>query len=143
MKEVPYARVRVINFFSARKMKADMDKKIENLQGSTSVHADHSLSPVPTPASALPTATVSEMASFYAELNQCSIKPVALSLIKSYAETFVVKSRTIPTITDLFYKRYLDYSYPDLLHACSEGRVQLSEGNIEQVERDTGTSERK
>ena len=69
--------------------------------------------------------------------NHCTIKPVALSLVRPYAESFIRKSRDIPAIPELFDKKYLDYSYPDLLHECSAVTVQLSDANIQQIEMDT------
>ena len=40
----------------------------------------------------VPAPSEEEMSSFYAELNNCKFKPVALSLVPSFAESFVLKS---------------------------------------------------
>ena len=84
-----------------------------------------------------PPPTPSEMDLFYSELGKCDTKAVALSLIKPHAEAFVKKSRNIPTVSDLFDSKCLDFSYPDLLKACNEVKLQLSESDISQIEQDT------
>jgi len=43
---------------------------------------------------------------------------IALSLIPEYADSYVVKSRTIPTLSDHFNQKYLDLTYPELLRFC-------------------------
>ena len=43
---------------------------------------------------------------------------IALSLIPEYADSYVVKSRTIPTVSDHFNQKYLDLTYPELLKFC-------------------------
>ena len=79
-----------------------------------------------------------EMNTFYAQLSKCSdSKPIALSLISQFAKNYVLESRTIPTINDLFDKTYLNLTYPELLKICNDVTVELSKEKIEQVERDT------
>ena len=77
------------------------------------------------------------MDAFYAELNKSGSKPIALSLVPEFAHSYVLKSRTIPTINDLFNKKYLDLSYPELLKVCKEVKIEVSRDQIDQVERDT------
>ena len=43
---------------------------------------------------------------------------IALSLIPEYADSYVVKSRTIPTVSEHFNQKYLDLTYPELLNVC-------------------------
>ena len=52
------------------------------------------------------------MNSFYAELKNCKFKPIALSLVPPFAESFVLKSREIPTVQDLSDPKYQDLEYP-------------------------------
>ena len=77
VKEVPYAEMRSINLTSARKLKADLDEKIENLgenrEATSSTGSGRKVTVQ------IPTQT--EMDNFYANLNKSRIKPVALSLI--------------------------------------------------------------
>jgi len=75
---------------------------------------------------------------FYAALSKCQIKPIALSLIPVYADSYIVKSRTIPTVSDHFNQKYLDLTYPELLKVCRQGvKIEISKEQIAQVERDT------
>ena len=137
---VEYARVRDIKFTSAKKMKADLDSKISKFHsgvltpdppgGDFTVHAS-TVKKIPAP-------TEAEMKNFYEELSKCKdSKPIELSLIPQYAESYVLQSRTIPTITDLFDKKYLDLTYPELLKVCNDVKVELSKEQIKAVERDT------
>ena len=78
------------------------------------------------------------MNNFYKQLSKCSdSKPIALSLIPQFAEGYVLQSRTIPTINDLFDKKYLDSTYPELLKVCNDVKVELSKEQIKAVERHT------
>ena len=47
-----------------------------------------------------------------------SVDEIALSLIPEYADSYVVKSRAIPTVSDHFNQKYLDLTYPELLKVC-------------------------
>lgn len=67
------------------------------------------------------------MNNFYEELSNCrDSKPIAPSLIPQFAESYGLQSRTIPTINDLFDKKYLDLTYPELLKVCNDVHVELS-----------------
>lgn len=67
------------------------------------------------------------MNNFYEELSKCKdSKPIVLSLIPQFAESYVLQSRTIPTINDLFDKKCLDLTYPELLKVCNNVHVELS-----------------
>ena len=109
VKEVPYAKMQYINLTSARKLKADLDEKIENLGENREATSSTSSSRKVTVQ--FPTQT--EMDNFYANLNKSRIKPVALSLIEPYSSQFVSQSRSIPTIPDLFDDENLKLSYTD------------------------------
>ena len=130
---VEYARVRDINFTSAKKMKAELDGKIAKLCD----EPVPDLSQQPAAVKEIPEPTEAEMDTFYAALSKCQIKPIALSLIPEYADSYVVKSRTIPTVPDHFNQKNLDLTYPELLKVCQEVKIELSKEQIAQVERDT------
>ena len=118
--------MRFINLTSARKLKADLDEKIENLgenREATSSTGSGRKVTVQVP-------TQTEMDNFYANLNKSRIKPVALSLIEPYSSQFVSQSRSIPTIPDLFDDDNLKVSYIDLLKKCFSVEIL-------QIEKDT------
>ena len=54
-------------------------------------------------------------------------------------QTAVLKSRCVPTVSDLFDKKYLDLCYPELLKACHEVDIKITKEQITQVERDSVT----
>ena len=144
--EVPYAKVQDINFQSARKLKENLDDKIKKFSETCpdAAQPTYLISPViPSPSvmsncsSAVPSKT--EMETLFAKLNQCKIKPVALSLVQPYSEQFILKSRDIPTILDLFQPSHLDLSYPELLRKCAEIDITLSDADLKLIEKDTRT----
>ena len=94
-------------------MKNDLDAKIENLPNVSSPvdSAEGNIS------KDIPVPSKPEMDAFYAKLSKSISKPIALSLIPEYADSYVLKSRCVPTISDLFDKKYLDLCYPELLKA--------------------------
>ena len=137
---IEHARARDINFTSAKKMKADVDSKRSKFhsavltpdppEGDFIVHAS-TVKKIPAP-------TEVEMKNFYKELSKCKdSKPIALSLIPQCAESHVLQSRTIPTITDLFDEKYHYLTYPELRKVCNDVKVELSKEQIKVVERDT------
>ena len=137
VKDVEYARVRDINFKSAKKLKSELDKSIENLinddcktfckEKRTSIVTDK-LIPVP---------TQGDMDTLFNDLSKCKIKPVILSLVEPYAESYIKSSRHITTVTDLFDKKYLKLSYPELITVCMSIHLDITKESIDQVERDT------
>ena len=86
----------------------------------------------------IPAPTEAEMNNFYKELSKCKdSKPISLSLIPQFAESYVLQSRTIPTINDLFDKKCLDLTYLELLKVCHDVKVKLPKEQIKALERDT------
>ena len=137
VKEVEYARVRDINFTSAKKMKADLDA---TLDGPLYIsEARNSPPEVRSRPKIVPCPSEEEMDSFYAELNGCKFKPIALSLVAPFAESVVQKSREIPTVNDLSDPKYQDLEYPELLEVCSKQEIKLSDNEITQIEKDART----
>ena len=111
VKEVPYARVRDIDFSSARKLKAVLDPKIDSIGERREVCvASHgsNLRTIKVP-------TLSEMKNLCRQLNKSKVKPVALSLKEPYSDQFMLKSRQILTISGLFHPENMSLSYPDLI----------------------------
>jgi len=78
----------------------------------------------------------SDLSMFYTELNSCKTKPVTLSLIHPFSESFVSRSRNIPTIPDLFDKKYLDLEYHDLLEVCSNVNIEITAEERKTIEED-------
>lgn len=64
-------------------------------------------------------------------------KPIALSLIPQFGESYIFQSGTVPIINDLFNKKYLNFTYPQLLKVSNDGEIELSKEQIKAVERDT------
>ena len=54
------------------------------------------------------------MNSFCAELGKIKNKPIALSLIPEYTETYVFKNHSVPAIMDFFDKKCLPLTCPEL-----------------------------
>ena len=82
-------------------MKNDLDAKIENLPNVSSLvdSAEGNIS------KDIPIPSKPEMDALYAKLSKSRSKPVALSSIPEYADSYALKSRCVPTISDLFDKK--------------------------------------
>ena len=129
--EVPYFEVKDINFKSAKKLKTELDDRIDDLcQSFTS----QKVKPTVKPVVEAPIPSQAEMKALFSEVNKSSKKPVILSLVPEFAEQFVLKSRRIPTLPDLYNHDNLTLSYPELLEKCGEVRVPLSDSDIDLVE---------
>ncbi len=74
---------------------------------------------------------------FYKALDSCIKMAVALSLIMPYADSFILKSRNIPAIPDLFDQKNLTLEYHQLIKLCSEANISISETDIIKIEKDT------
>ena len=74
---------------------------------------------------------------FFAALNDCKIKPVALSLVQPYSEGFVLKSRTVKAIPDLFDEQHLNTPYDELIEGCYEVNISVTDKEIDIIEKDT------
>ena len=135
VKDVPYAKMRDINLTSARKLKADLDQKIDSLGENGEAEATSFTSSRRELTVQVPTET--EMDIFYQSLDKSKIKPVALSLVKPYSDQFVSASSSLKTIPDLFDNDNLNLPYTDLLKKCFNVEICLSSEDISQIERDT------
>lgn len=135
--EVQYSPVRNINFMSARKMKVDLHEMIENLtddlqlSGISKVSAESSA-----PKPEIPAPTKTEMENVYSYLSNCQTKPVVLSLVPPYVDGYVLPSRQIPTVMDLFNKNNPEMPYHDeLLKISQSTNIEMSEEQIDQVQK--------
>ena len=138
VKEVNYSKIENINFTSAKKLKADLDKSVESLSvGSPMPRQSTPIPAKPKASTLIEKPSEDELSGFFASLSECKVKPVALSLVKPYSESFIIKSRNIPSVTDLFQEDYLMPSYPELLKECYSVDIVLSDEDIELIERDT------
>ena len=134
--EVPYARVKDIDFTSAKKLKENLDREIDSLdQNKVTCHGSQPNKAQTTIPSQL--ASTEEMDKFYKVLNQCKTKAVVLSLIDPYADQFVAKSRNVPVLSDLYEPSNLDLEYPELLQKCRDVKINMSDEDIKIVEQDT------
>ena len=132
--EVPYAKVKDIDFSSAKQLKKALDKKIDSShqnEGEQRKSLEERCDPT-FKCNAIP--SDGEMLDLFAKLNACKIKAVALSLIDSYADQFIDQSRSLPIIPDLFERRNLDLDYPELLKMCVDVTMNISEEHINKVE---------
>ncbi|PFX31973.1 hypothetical protein AWC38_SpisGene3233 [Stylophora pistillata] len=140
VKQVEYARVRNINFASAKKIRSELDKSIASVNFSSTKSSSAAQSNEPTPAEnkpALKPPSKDELQQFYKALSECRVKPVCLSLIHPHSETFISTTRDIKAIPDLYEKKYLDLSYPELLQECYKVDLKLSGEQIKATEWDT------
>ena len=136
--KVTHARARDIDFTSAKKLKENLDSKIESIDGEGG--SSNKTQTVNTGAqNTKPAVSVEEMSQFFKKLNQCEEKASLLSLIDPYADQFISKSRNVPVVTDLYDPNNLDLNYPELLRKCLEVAINISEKEIETVEQDTRT----
>ena len=85
----------------------------------------------------VPVPAQGDMGTLFSDLSKCKIKPVILSLVEAYAESYFKSNRHITTVTDLFDKKYLKLSYPELLTVCISIKLDITNESIDQVERDT------
>lgn len=135
--EVPYARVKDINFRSAKKYKYNLDKKIDSLSENVATPQQNSTQQESNIRHSKLDTSTEEMSALFEKLNQCKVKPVALSLVNNYPDQFVAKSRTVPVVSDPFETENLDLEYPDLSKKCANLTLGISVEDINQVEMDT------
>ena len=117
--QVDYARVRDINFTSAKEMTSDLDASIDNVPND-SFPSEYKLdlSVAKKLSQEIPVLSKAEMDQFFAEMSKSKNKSIAPSLIPEYAECYVCKSRSVPTIEYLFMNKFLEHACLDLLKVC-------------------------
>jgi len=128
--QVSYAKAKDIDFTSPKRLKENLDQKIGCLEGCDQDQSRCSTASNTQVAPAHFSTDVSadEMENVCKKVNQCDTKAVALSLIDSYAEQFISKSRSVPVPSDLYETSNLDLEYPDLLRKCLDVQLNISNG---------------
>ena len=121
-------------------MKADLDAMLDRRLETS--EARNSPPDLGSRSKIVPSPLEEEMDSFYAELNGCKIKPIALSLVAPFAESFVQKSRKFPTVNNLSDPTYQDLQYPELLEVCSKQVIKLSDHGISKLRKTLEPSHR-
>ena len=141
MNDVPYSRVRDINFKSASALKTRLDNKIDSLtvneSSSRSDFQSDLCSNGNAPHENVQVPTIGDINDFYRKLNDCKVKPVALSLVPLYNKEFILPSRNIPSIPEQFEPSLLELPYPDLLKKCFAIKLTLSSEQVCQIQKDT------
>ena len=97
--EVSYKRVQDIDFSTSKKLKENLDQKINSLEdkamklaGNYRIQSSYKAAPP----------SAEEIGTLFTKLGNCKTKPVALSLVPAYADQFVAESRAVPVVSDLF-----------------------------------------
>ena len=141
-KKVAYDKVKNNSLTSARKLKTNLNNLIERRlldQSELPVSQDSSTAKAreleKNKLVAKPNAV--EMDEFFAALNDCKIKQVPLSLVQPYCKAFVLKSGTIKAIPGLFDEQYLNAPYDELIKACYEFNISVTDQEIDIIEHDT------
>ena len=121
VKDVPH--VKILTFDQLKSSKKSVD---ENIDKSSFKLEETSVKSKPTNLD-VRAPNEKELENFYAKLNSCNTKTVALSLIPPYSYSFVSRSRNIKTVTNLRDKKYLDIEYYELLNACFSIEFELTD----------------
>jgi len=128
--EVTYERVRDIDFTSAKKLKENLDIKIDSVSQNKAASRESQSSCRAQTAIPLQLTLTEEMNTFFEALNPCEKKTVAQSLVDPNAEQFVVKSWNVPVLSDLYDLNNLELDYAELLQKCGDFKIMSSdEGN--------------
>lgn len=127
-REIPYLPVKDIDFTSAKgkqKMnEVNTSQDQVSTSGSTNVEAQDQ----------------SALDNFFKELSKCGTKPAILSIVDPYSDNYVPKvvQPSFPKpLQQLFDEKYLKYSYTELLAACKEIEITLTEQMVAAVEMET------
>ena len=131
VKDVEYARVRDIDFKSAQKLKSELENDIDNLSSKCEDH------PVLKEKENISAPSKAEMNDFYSELSKCKTKPVVLSVVGTFAQHYILPSRRIPTVPNLFDPKYLNMPYLQLIDACMNIKLSITREEIKHIEKDT------
>ncbi len=78
-----------------------------------------------------------ELEEFCKSLSKCNVKPVCLSLEKPYAGSFILKTRNIGSVSDLFDPKLMDLNYIDPLKECHKVKLNLTPEEIALIEGET------
>lgn len=131
--EVLYAKIKDIDFTSAKELRENLDCKIDSLdQNQVTCHGTQ---PSKGQTAIPQLASTEEMDQFYAALNRRETQAVVLSLIDPYDEQFVAKTQNVPVLSDLYEPSNLDLEYPQLLQKCRIVKIKMSDEEIKLLNR--------
>ena len=99
VKEVEYGRVCDINSTSAKKLKTDLNATLDRVFDIS--QGDNLAEEPEIESNSVSAPSQEEMNSFFAELNNCKFRPIALSLVPPFSESLVLRSREIQIVLDL------------------------------------------
>ncbi len=143
-RSVPFARISDIDFTAPEKKRQKIISEFAQPQSSASITVlqDNQSSIVSTSTRNTLKPTLAELTSFYTALLNTKTKPVALSLVPGFCESYVPAQLTgiLPApLSELYQKEYCDLSYPDLLSLCKEKfkTIALTSNQIKMVEAKT------
>ena len=114
--------VQDIDFSSARKLKENLDGKIDAITPYCKVdlNGERMAQFLKNDVADKCCPTNEELSMFYAKLNQCNIKHVALSFLNEYAGQFLDGSRAVPVIADLYESEKLKMLGSETGNNCRE-----------------------
>ena len=134
VKDVPFAEIKDVNFKSAKKLMDTLDQTVEKINSTNFI--DASSAPTSSPRSASSPSTA-ELNQLFQKLDLVKNKPVVLSLIHPFSESFLPKSSNVSTIPDLFDQKYVNMDYHELMKACTDVEIKLSSADRQLIEEDT------
>ena len=82
----------------------------------------------------------SELDNFFTKLSQCSTKPVILSIVTPYSDSYIPKTiqPTYPKpLQQLYDEKYLDCNYLELLAVCEQVEITVTKEMAIAVETET------
>ena len=85
-------------------MKSELDDSIDNLSNGYEDDLNIKLKAK----EKISAPTKAEMDTFFGKLSLCKTKPVLLSVVQPYADSYVLSSRRIPTVPNLFDAKYFN-----------------------------------
>lgn len=137
-REIPYLPVKDINFTSAKRKTKTVDGNILSAAGSSNTSEQSSS----TQSSSTDSIECSGLNTFFQKLSECGTKPAIaiLSIIDPYAERYIPKAtlKSFPKPLQSYYDdKYIKYGYLELLAACEEVEIVLTDEMAKLVEQET------
>lgn len=135
VKEVPYARVRDIEFTGKKKCWKAVEKSDFTVNSGSSCSFTPRASKSPSPMSK--TADITRTKNFLASLASCSSKPAILSLVEPYSSQYIPKAAdgSLPLcLTTLYKASYLSKNNSELLTISKEVKIEVTKDEIDQAE---------
>ena len=120
--EVPYKRIRELDFTSSKTMKTKLDKKISSIEDGTAEVAlgkEGSVKKV----KIFPEPTEEELNSFFSYLNKAPSKPAILSIVPEFSDKYVPKQygKELPVLlTELSDSTTYELPFNELLIKCRQ-----------------------